>query len=333
MKTSLLIALAVSALTLSADAKNIRVSVCNDTYNSSTTIHFADGGTTGFDRKTDKLMKSLQANKINYIFSTDGNRRMYENTCTMTNSYQAVPLSILVGDTGKCELLLEDLDNDLAGMSFSLTDAASGKMYALTPGNRIDFGLHDLGMQRNFILNVFPTPQIEATPVSCYNSGNGTVSIGFNGGNEWTAQLRNMKELVAHMAATGNSAYFENLSAGVYFAQIRMNNLLVWEELVSVRRPAAVKSAFAIMNDTLQPGEQLIVSTTTGGHSHFYWEFGDHSNSQLFAPSHSYDSPGAYIVSLTTADVAGCISVTKKTVIVTAPFVSNGRHGCCLFSE
>src|SRR5690625_4140554 len=50
-----------------------------------------------------------------------------------------------------------------------------------------------------------------------------------------------------------------------------------------------------------------------------HWDFGDGSSSNAENPTHSYDQPGTYEVTLTVYDECGCNDIYKETVHVTKP--------------
>ncbi|MEX2483688.1 MAG: PKD domain-containing protein [Brumimicrobium sp.] len=61
-------------------------------------------------------------------------------------------------------------------------------------------------------------------------------------------------------------------------------------------------------------GMEVTFSPTATGFVNYLWNFGDGNSSSSFSPSHTYDSPGNYFISLTVVDQNGC-SATKDSLM------------------
>jgi PGF-pre-PGF domain-containing protein len=85
-------------------------------------------------------------------------------------------------------------------------------------------------------------------------------------------------------------------------------------------------SAQFTASETVTPGEDLAFDATVSSDNvaidSYEWEFGDGttaSGDRLTTPTHSYDEPGVYEVSLTVTDTSGNAKTNTQTVTVDAP--------------
>jgi gliding motility-associated-like protein len=60
----------------------------------------------------------------------------------------------------------------------------------------------------------------------------------------------------------------------------------------------------------------VIQFTANSGPSGFYWNFGDGSTDTIMKPTHSFNEPGTYIVSLTVVDSNNCSQTVAREIIV-----------------
>jgi len=71
-------------------------------------------------------------------------------------------------------------------------------------------------------------------------------------------------------------------------------------------------------------------SEEAGSPTSYLWNFGDGETSTKENPTHQYNAPGTYTVSLTVTNVNGSYTETKENyVIVTLNFTGIPRSGCC----
>jgi hypothetical protein len=304
---------------LTAQASALKIYFGSDFHTSTTKIIFSAEATPGFDSRLDKMIKKLPENKMNYIYSvTDGKRMLFENYHPQLKNYSAIPLQVAIKEAGTFMFNLEDMNNDLADFRFVLFDMKTGETFQVVPGfsKAINFTETDVNTKRNYILHIFRAPVIAASPVSCIGNTDGAVTVSFGDTEQWEAKLRTPSGWTGQSITTIGKASFSNLGAGIYYVETWKGNTKLSEEIVSVGKPAKLKTEFSVSADTITAGEKIFAENLSGTGERWYWEFGDNSNSKQFSPAHIYEMPGTYKLTLTTSDEAGCISSVSKTILV-----------------
>lgn len=319
MKTNFL-SLLFLALAPLAYGKGVRLGISGEQFNCGTLVLFSEQSSTGFDKKTDREMKEVAGNKVNYIFTTDEKgRRMYVNHCPVPSGYESVPVIVFVRDTGNFSLLLEAVDEAPASLSYTLTDMQTMQAIKLVPGisQEIHFAASELQSVKKYMLNIFHSPEIHSSSVSCSNEKDGSIAVRFKAGNEWQARLRNMNSLIAKIPSASENVLFDNIPAGVYYLEAWVKDVKVWEELVAVSRPAvALFPKFSLASDTVRPGQMIFPDNQSKGGFHCYWEFGNGSTSAAYEPACTFTTTGKTSIALTICDPAGCTATVRKNVYV-----------------
>ncbi len=79
---------------------------------------------------------------------------------------------------------------------------------------------------------------------------------------------------------------------------------------------AALNVDFDISEPVVCVGEEVIFTNLTTAADDFFWDFGDGTTSDEVSPSHSYENPGIYEVSLLATSDEGCLPADSITKIV-----------------
>ena len=98
---------------------------------------------------------------------------------------------------------------------------------------------------------------------------------------------------------------------------------------IAIRKPV---SKFT-MNDSFSICPPLIVNFTNLSTNHISqkWDFGDGTSADLAEPSHFYNYPGLYTITLTVTGLGGCVDVSTKSILIRGPmgtFTYNPKEGC-----
>ncbi|MBI9061804.1 MAG: PKD domain-containing protein [Marinilabiliaceae bacterium] len=109
--------------------------------------------------------------------------------------------------------------------------------------------------------------------------------------------------------------YFESGSYDVKLIttdEIGCTDTLIYLNYVSVEETL---SDFSVQRDTVCPNELITFDNTSINAQKVQWDFGDGHTSSEYSPTHLYDQPGNYLVTLL-IDNRECSSTSKKTIIV-----------------
>ncbi len=87
--------------------------------------------------------------------------------------------------------------------------------------------------------------------------------------------------------------------------------------MIQIRVAANVKAQFTTDSVGCLPFTPIIANTSLAGQQ-FFWDFGDGSTSTQTTPTHTYTSPGTYIIRLTAIDSATCNIIDSAKFIVRA---------------
>lgn len=80
-----------------------------------------------------------------------------------------------------------------------------------------------------------------------------------------------------------------------------------------------VQSCFSTQHTEYYTGEDIIFNNCSSNANRYLWNFGDGFQSETFEPTHFYDNPGDYTVTLTSYGIDGQIQTSQKMIRVIAP--------------
>jgi PKD repeat protein len=84
-------------------------------------------------------------------------------------------------------------------------------------------------------------------------------------------------------------------------------SVLITDTLPTGLDSLRVDFAFSVTDNTVE-----FDNLTTGGPASWQWDFGDTGSSTESAPTHTYATPGSYLVTLTATDECGSVSVSRE---------------------
>ncbi|MEO5642301.1 MAG: PKD domain-containing protein [Bacteroidia bacterium] len=306
--------------TLSLKADGLKINLGNDNFTSSTELIFTPTSTVGFEKGLDQEYRKNAGNNVNYIYTiADAKHKLYVNYLQRPTTYLAIDLEVIIQESGTFFFSVEDRANNLTDFQFSLTDIATGKTIAITTDvlTDISFDARDVRRKKKFTLHMFPAIKIISSQVSCSASKNGKIAVQFNPGSEWLVTLKNASsEIVKSEKCTGEQNNFENLSAGVYYVEVSMNDVLISETITAISKSSKLQANFNLSNDTVYAGKKISTDNLCIGGDRWNWDFGDGNTVSGYDVTHAYTNPGSYAITLTTANTTGCISITEKTITV-----------------
>ena len=257
-----------------------------------------------------------QDNSINPTFNvTQAGQYFVEvtvNACTAYDTidvtYTQLPTPDLGNDTTLCEgqnLLLDVFEPNV---TYLWQDNSTNQDFnVITAGNySVDVTLNGCTASDAIVVNYTQLPVV--------NLGNDTTLC--------------TNETLTLLATNSNSTYlwqnnttnasFLVTAAGKYYVQVTRGNCPVADTIV-VSYYSSLGLVFPSF-DTICVGTAVNfthnVPASSIGNSD--WDFGDFTNASVYLPSHQYNTPGAYTVTLTVQNNGGCEEVYTTNIVVVA---------------
>lgn len=107
---------------------------------------------------------------------------------------------------------------------------------------------------------------------------------------------------------------------GVYTVTLRATGPLtrtIWQERMSIKVYAAASANFESNKQTVLVGEPVqFTNLSTGDVLDYTWDFGDGETSSLESPTHAYEQPGRYSVTLTVKGPGGTDVMSRTDYII-----------------
>ncbi|PUZ27399.1 gliding motility-associated C-terminal domain-containing protein [Chitinophaga costaii] len=124
-------------------------------------------------------------------------------------------------------------------------------------------------------------------------------------------------------SASGETPYKTFSHPGTYDITLKVTDAIgctatkTGTQVITVHNPKAIFS----LPDVSQicPPVVANLSNTSTDFQASAWDFGDGATSDIAAPTHVYNRPGSYTISLTVTSLGGCTSQTEETVKVKGP--------------
>ncbi|MCH2021131.1 MAG: PKD domain-containing protein [Saprospiraceae bacterium] len=125
--------------------------------------------------------------------------------------------------------------------------------------------------------------------------------------------------------ATGNSITYNYQISGTYVVCMSYWDSLGCQgnycDTITVQTNSNCFNFGATFSNSINGNTVSFISNVFGGTApyNYYWDFGDGDTSTLMSPSHTYNNPGTYVVSLIATDSIGCTYTAYNTIVINAP--------------
>lgn len=280
-------------------------------------IRFDDSSTVNFDQTWDAYKLSSASNNVPFI-AADWNNQLYSvNTLPPSGQY-SIPLRVLVPTNGQAKLEIATWSGLNYIACIYLEDLLTQTWTDLKNNPQYNFTAYSNTQNNRFILHVYFKPKIETSGPSCSYSSDATITINSWSGPIDTVRLFDLNNQMIGQAMNVNSWTFSNLIAGSYILQYQTTGICSqFYDTIYILTPPAVNAGFVPSKDTLYwPENDVAFQNTSQNANYFYWDFGDGDTSTLFSPVHSFNQPGAYLVTLVAKNLNDCKDTTHHWVFV-----------------
>lgn len=211
-----------------------------------------------------------------------------------------------------------------------LEDLSTGLFYQIldnTATLAIPVGFYSVNyLVTNYQLHIIPKPYITTTPVTCFGSLDGTLSIHNPYCTNWNYNVYDNNGLIRTATVFNPDTALIGFMSDFYTIKVYMNGLLADSEKVFVDGPVEIIPSFIPDNYSVLTNDAVLFMNTSTGANTYSWTFGDAGTDNVTNPTHSYLVAGNYPVTLTAINANGCNASFTDTIHVADPMVQNGPH-------
>jgi PKD repeat protein len=204
-----------------------------------------------------------------------------------------------------------------------LEDLNSGEIFQILNNNAtvavpLNTG-SDLAL--NYTLHVTVKPRTLASPVTCFDAANGSISFHNPHDSQWTCTMYLSGVPVLSSLIFSADTVLNNLQSNYYDVTIyNGEGFLADSERIFVSSPAEVIANFTIASgNSAEINDAVLFTNTSSGADSYNWSFGDSTFETLSNPNHTYTATGTYAVTLTAMNDGGCISSFTDSILVSNP--------------
>jgi hypothetical protein len=200
-------------------------------------------------------------------------------------------------------LILEDL---FTGVSYDLYDTTSFSVF-----------ISDTTQMARFILHIGASSTLIVNDASCFGKNDAQIIYNTNSANPFDIIWNNNSNtLLDTNTNISNADTLSHLFSGIY--SIETTNTLCGNafDTVTVNQPQEITAQFSASNDTIYAGESIDITNQSTNATSYFWDFGDFNNSTLTSPSHAYNQPGIYHLTLEAYQDTNCFANFSKKIVV-----------------
>lgn len=284
-----------------------------------TEISFNSNATDSFDRLYD-------ANKLNgaidrhMIYSTNLGQNLSRNTLSSINNNPSVGIGLQPGKTGLYSISFEGVNTFDPTVFITLEDLITGAFADVRDGQYV-FSSTTNDPWNRFVLHFSPALLINTVDATC--SSLGTINLEQPGTKEWNFTLSdNSGNILSNGVINQASPFSYNSAAGSYLLTLTDANGYTVSKTIVVGGSNAPIAAFTSSATTIQPFQNVTVTSSTTNAQQYSWDFGDGTFGTGLTATHSYSNSGIYIITLSITAANGCVSsetmqITVNTAVVT----------------
>ena len=257
------------------------------------------------------------------IFSVVGDKELKVKGLPFPNGTISVDIKVRSGTSGTYQIALQGVNNIPAGTCISLFDKFTNTAHNLL-ASPYSFNFSDTTTVARFTLhvtmNTLPniTTNIVNTPL-CHNQNTGIIAASMTSGN-YTFVWKDVNNQIIRTVSGLSKDSLKNVGEGYYFVEVsdgNCSNITTTVQLVAHTSVPTID--FTTNADTLPVNTPFIFSNNSQNLSTFKWNFDDGDTATTMNASHSYTTPGNYLVVLNGMNACGDTLVMFKELMVMAP--------------
>ncbi|HEX4887923.1 MAG TPA: PKD domain-containing protein [Luteibaculaceae bacterium] len=291
-------------------------------------IHYFAGARMGWDMNFDIQKFDPEPGISSLYWSTESDENLWVNAIPMDKMEYEFKLNLHHGSSGAHRI---DFGSWVAffGQDACITalDTKTGEVFNLMESPAIEIASSEPGVVRQWIVSVKKAATFGAPEViepTCFGDENGSIKVSLVGfdGSPSIRLIRNSEMGELTVAETSElTLQATDLRAGQYrFINERYNGCGQSELVVVLEQPERIVADFHVSNYLVSVGEEVQFQNLSAGASEYRWKFSDDlSESQEYAPRHTYTSEGLFEVELIAGNGrSACDASVKRNILVSS---------------
>jgi PKD repeat protein len=230
---------------------------------------------------------------------------------------------------GDYTISFKNLPQFMIGSCLVLEDLHNGVVTDLRVDSSYSFTSDSLAHSPRFKLQINIDYDINVVNSTCFQDSSAIISLtGSSLQDSYFNLIDSNGLIISSIIANQDSISFDGLNAGNYYISTdHSNSCTMSNQDIIIVQPQEVTSDFLTFSDTVLLDTNGFVSVNfkniSSGATIYNWSFGDGFFSSLENPTHSYITPGSYIVQLTAFNdsLGTCFNTIQKTITVSDPFL------------
>lgn len=307
----------------SSTQQKIRVKMAGPyMFNDEFLLYTQTGASVNFDSKFDAIKMAGQNPYAPTISNLESDNIFQINGIPEISGTYTTNVKTLTGYAGIYTISATEYTSFPAGTCVNLYDKFTSTSFDLTSGNYV-FNLSDTTTVSRFVLSI-TINSLQAstllTQPTCQSANNGSITaIGQNAG-PWNYYWKDGSNAIIKTSLNKNSAdTLLNLSDGIYNLDIttvgQCDNHQSSYQII--KKLPVVASFYMVDTCYLNQEPKIPFLNFSTNVSTSIWDFGDNSPlSSVFAPTHTYTSPGSFVVKYIGTSSTGCTDSLSKIIIV-----------------
>ncbi|MBK9477372.1 MAG: PKD domain-containing protein [Bacteroidetes bacterium] len=313
--------LKTSAASSTTNSELLYVRCVGNNFEDETALRFNNNATMGFDSEWDAV-KLFSDNPQNISLSTRITNQDYSiNSIPSGYSTLQIPLRTKVGVSGTYTLTFSGISNFSGFTCISLEDTYTGISTDLKAQNVYTVQLSDTSDKPQYVIHFTKVATATAIPTLCGTGASGKIILEGAAGSSYT--LSNPQGSILY--STTNFSGLDtlgNLTAGSYLLLMNdsASQCQTLADTIEVLAGPSLAVSFVSSALVAIPGQLLSFTNQSFGATTYSWVFGDSSAIATSAnPTHSYLSPGQYVVTLSASNNYGCTKTSSIAILIQNP--------------
>ncbi len=280
-----------------------------------TVVGFNPSAGNAFDTKYDSVKVAGAPTSPN-LYTLKTGQLLSTNILNSVTSTAIVRMGLNPGATGSFVMSFKSFSTFDNTTYLYLEDYRTGTMHNIRSGS-YSFNA-DSGENPNRFALHFSPPAVVNTTAGCENQG--TINITQPGTANWTYTFYspgNSTNLSGVLNV--NNPITATVPSGNYILKLTDGNNYKAIKTIAVEAAPTLVAGFTMASAEVTVGTPVTFSSTALNVDTYNWSFGDGKTDNLLSDvTHTYSTPGVYVVRLTVGNGPGCTSSALQTLLVDA---------------